>query len=80
MKKLLLILLSVTIFSNIVFAETIYKYDKYGKKIGSYKTNQSNGTTTIYDKYGKKTGSLKTNSSDLTIQYDKYGKKVGSYK
>lgn len=78
MNKFIILTLSLLIFTNISFAETINSYDRYGRRTGSYKTN---GNTTIhYNKYGQKTGSFKTDYSGRTTQYDKYGRKVGSFK
>ena len=66
------------IFANSVFSETVYQYDKYGHKTGSYKT--SGNVTTQYDKYGHKTGSYKTDKYGKTTAYDKYGHKTGTFK
>ena len=55
-----------------VFSQTIYEYDRYGKKTGYYVTN---GNVTIYyDKYGSKVYEYKNNT-----KYDKYGKVVKKY-
>lgn len=76
MNRLLLILLSLYLFTNIVFADTI-KYNQYGQKQGSYK--QTSSGYNLYNKYGSKTGSYKKTSTGYN-SYDKYGQKTGSYK
>lgn len=56
-----------------LFAQTIYEYDKYGKKTGYYVTNGS--VTIYYNKYGSKVYEYKNNK-----KYDKYGKVVKQYR
>ena len=53
-------------------SQTVYEYDKYGKKTGYYVTNGS--VTTYYNKYGSKVYEYKNNT-----KYDKYGKVVKKY-
>lgn len=42
MKKLLSLLVSLFLLTGYCFAATTNSYDKYGSKIGSYRTNGSN--------------------------------------
>lgn len=67
-----IIILLLFLIALPLFAQTVYEYDKYGKKIGYYVTN---GNVTIYyDKYGSKVYEYKNNT-----KYDKYGKVVKKY-
>ena len=68
MKKLLSLLVSLFLLTGYCFAATTNSYDKYGSKIGSYRTNGSN--VTQYYKYGSKTGSYRQTSSGYN-SYDR---------
>ena len=54
MKKIFSLLLGLFLLSSIVLAKTIYSYDKYGAKTGSYRSTSSGYNS--YDRYGQKTG------------------------
>ena len=55
---------------------TVYKYDKYGKKIGSYK--QTTSGYIEYDKYGRVNSTYKQKGNSM-IKYNKYGTVIEVY-
>lgn len=70
---LIIILLLVAWMLCPAFGQTVYEYDKYGRKTGYYVTNGS--VTTYYNKYGSKVYEYKNNK-----KYDKYGRVVKQYR
>ena len=76
MKKLILSLTVIFLFSNLSFAER-QKNSVERYKSGSYKVTTGNRSDT-YDKYGKKKSSkVKDSSGNTTItKYDKKGNKT----
>ena len=80
MKKILSIVLSLLIFSNLCYAysDSYTVRDKYGRKVSTYKT--TGNTTVERNKYGQKTATYKHHSNGTITKYDKYGRKVGTIK
>ena len=80
MKKILSIVLSLLIFSNLCYAysESYTVRDKYGRKVSTYKT--TGNTTVERNKYGQKTATYKHHSNGTITKYDKYGRRVGTIK
>ncbi len=76
MKKFILLLVSIFLFSNFAFAKTNSNNSVTRYKSGSYKVTTGNRSNT-YDKYGKKKSStVKDSSGNTTItKYDKKGNK-----
>ena len=70
---IIFIILFLLTFTSIVFSQTTYEYDCYGKKTGYYVTNGS--VTTYYNKYGSKVYEYKNGK-----KYDRYGKVVKQYR
>ena len=80
MKKILSIVLSLLIFSNLCYAysDSYTVRDKYGRKVSTYKT--TGNTTVERNKYGQKTATYKHHSNGTITKYDKYGRRVGTIK
>ena len=77
MKKFILLITILFLFTNLTFAKTKQTNSVKHYKSGSYKVTTGNRSNT-YDKYGKKKSStVKDSSGDTTItKYDKNGNKT----
>lgn len=75
--KMLILICAFTVLAQPCLSKTITQYDKYGRKVASYK--QTSSGYVIQDKYNRTTGYARQ-TGNRVVEYNKYGKIMKTYK
>lgn len=74
---MLILICAFTVLAQPCLSKTVTQYDKYGRKVASYK--QTSSGYVIQDKYNRTTGYARQ-TGNLVVEYDKYGTMIRTYR